>query len=357
MSSSSARLPSLVVRVNGAQVLGAVEAEVRSTNHYAADSFSARLAFGLDPEFDAVFWASASGVAIDVAMSLDGGATSVSLIQGAVDRAEIDVLRQTVQIEGRDLSAALIEARTQETFANRTSSEIATLLAQRHGLQPDVTQTTTLVGRYYAAEHDSITLDQFSRATTEWDLLVFLARQEQFDVYVQGSILSFNPPSQAQAASLAPAELISLRAERSLTLSGSIEVTVKSWNTRQQRAFTQTASSASANDETGPPRVYVYVVPNLTTDQAVRYAQQRLAELTRHERTLSLTMPGELALAPRTAINLQGTGTAFDQAYQIDSIDRRLSADSGFIQVVRASNLVSDGGATPPADTVGSVTG
>ena len=350
-----------MIQVNGAPVRGALEAEVRSTNHYAADSFSARLAFGLDPGLDEVFWASASNIAVDVAMSLDGGATSVSLIRGAVDRAEIDLMRRIIHVEGRDLSAALIEARTQETFANRTSSEIATLLAQRHGLQPDVTQTTTLVGRYYAAEHDSITLDQFSRTTTEWDLLVFLARQEQFDVGVQGSTLSFNPPSQTQTATLAPGDLISLRAERSLTLSGSIQVTVKSWNTRQQRAFTQTASSSSASgqdgDEEGPPRAYVYVVPNLTTDQAVRFAQQRLAELTRHERTLSLTMPGELTLAPRAVISFEGTGTAFDQAYQIDSIDRRLSADSGFIQVVRASNLASDGGATPPADTVGSVTG
>jgi hypothetical protein len=47
-------------------------------------------------------------------------------------------------------------------------------------------------------------------------------------------------------------------------------------------------------------------------------------------------MPGELDLTPRTVLALQGTGTAFDQSYQIDEIERRLHAVHGFIQSVRA---------------------
>lgn len=362
--SSVARQPRLAVQVNGALLLGAAEATVRSNNHFAADRFSAQIALGTDTFFDAAFWASEQAILVTVGMSLDGGGSVANLIEGLVDQIDIDVHRGVVRVEGRDMTASLIEARTQETFSSRTSSEIAKLLAARHGLAADVTPTRTLVGRYYSNEHDSITLDQFSHATTEWDLLVFLARQEQFDVYVRGRTLSFNPVKQSSTAVsvITPADVIDLRVERSLTLARDIEVTVKSWNSHQQRAFTQTATAMGQNGRQGgaaaaTPSRYVYVVPNLTTDKALSLAQQRLAELTRHERVISLLMPGDLTTAPRDVVLLQGTGTAFDVAYHVDSVDRRLSPHDGFVQQVTAKNIAPSGQTTPPADAVGSVTG
>ncbi len=132
----------------------------------------------------------------------------------------IDPALGLVHLDGRDLTTSLIETRTQETFANRTASEIATLLAGRHSLTAQVVPTTTPVGRYYQDEHDRITLDQFSHATTEWDLLVFLARQESFDVFVQGQSLYFQPATQPTDIAMAvrPGDLIDLKLERSLTL-------------------------------------------------------------------------------------------------------------------------------------------
>ena len=69
--------------------------------------------------------------------------------------------------------------------------------------------------------------------------------------------------------------------------------------------------------------------PNLTPEDALKLAQRKLAELTRHERIIRITMPGELALTPRSMITLEGTGTEFDQAYYIDVIERRLRRDGG----------------------------
>ena len=103
------------------------------------------------------------------------------------------MLNRTVEIDGRDLTARLLDARTQETFSNQTASQIAETLAARHGLTPNVTATQTLAGRYYAADHDRLTLGQFSRATTEWDLLTFLAAREGFEAYVSGQTLTFAP--------------------------------------------------------------------------------------------------------------------------------------------------------------------
>jgi phage protein D len=340
---SAWRAPRLQVIANGQIVAGAMEAEVISNNYYAADRFNASIALGIDPWAEASFWASEPDILLDVQFSLDGGGSFTSLVQGAVDSVSIDPTCKMVHLEGRDLTASLIEARTQETFANRTSSEIASLLAGRHNLTPYVSPTTTPVGRYYQSEHDRITLDQFSHATTEWDLLVFLARHEGFDAFVQGQALYFQPTAQASEpwVTLRPEDVIDLRMERSLILARDIEVVVKSWNSRQNDAFVQRARacrSGGGGRSNGSPQCYVLVRPNLTPDDALKLAQRRLAELTRHERTIRINMPGELALSPRSIIALQGTGTEFDQAYYIDVIERRLRRDGGLTQRILAKN-------------------
>ncbi len=358
------RAPAARLLINGQTVAGVSQAEVITNNYYAADCFHVALALGADATYTSPFWASATGVLVDLQLSLDG-AGFVSLIEGAVDGVAIDPITGTVHLDGRDLTSLLIEARTQETFSNHTSSEIATLLAQRHNLQPAVTPTTTPVGRYYQGEHDRITLDQFSHATTEWDLLVFLARQEGFDVFVQGTALHFQPPTleTVPPVLLHPDVLIALQLHRSLTLARDIEVTVKSWNSHQKSAFTQTARAASL-PTTGvrgrlpsPPQRYVYVRPNLTPNQALQFAQRRLAELTLHERVIDLQMPGELSLTPRSTLLLTGTGTDFDQAYAIDVIERGFRWNDGFTQRIRAKNSSPRVATTTPADKVGAVTG
>jgi phage protein D len=342
-SQSAWRAPRLKVIANGQIVFGAIEAEVISNNYYAADRFRASIALGIDPWAGASFWASAPDILLDVQFSLDGGASFVSLVQGVVDSVSIDPTLGLVRLDGRDLTSALIEARTQETFANRTSSEIASLLAQRHNLTPMVIATTTPVGRYYQNEHDRVTLNQFSRTTTEWDLLVFLARQEGFDVFVQGQALYFQPTAQATdfAVSLRPEDVIDIKLERSLTLAGDIEVVIKSWNSRQNSAFAQQARASGrggAQRSGATPQCYVFVQPNLTPDEALKFAQQRLTELTRHERTIRISMPGDLSLSPRSMIALEGTGTEFDQPYYVDVIERRLRQNGGLTQFVMAKN-------------------
>lgn len=350
------REPSLIVLVEGVPLLGAIEAEVCSTNFLGADRFAVRLALGADYGFDAGFWSAVTSVPVEVRIGTAGPASAVSLIQGAADLVEIDVLRGTVLIEGRDLTARLIERRTQDIYANRTASEIATLLAQGAGLTPNVTATQTPVGRYYQGEHDRLTLDRYSRTTTDWDLLVFLAQQEGFDVFVAGEGLFFQPP----ATSVPPvpvdvSSLQALRMEHALPLAAGISVTVKSWNSRQQSMITATAGTASPSAATDAGvRDYVSVRPNLTPDQAQAVAQVRLAELVSHERVITARMPGELTITPRTLIQLSGSGTAFDQPYAVDEVTRRIGEACGFVQTVRA-RAASGAAALVPSPLAGVV--
>ena len=289
------------------------------------------------------------GTILDLQLSFGGGATS--LLQGQADSIHIDPIQGTIDIDGRDLTARLLDARTQETFANQTASEIAQTLAARHALTPVVTATSTLAGRYYSAEHDRITLGQFSRATTEWDLLTFLASREGFEVFVAGQSLYFQPQSQAaDPLLLTPADCISLSLEHALTLARDLEVVVKSWNTRHQAAFTQTARSAAQGSRGGAPQRIVVVRPNLQPNDALQLAQRILADLSAHERIVHAELPGDLILTPRSRITLSGTGTDFDQTYYVAEIDRHLSIAHGYTQRLRLKNANPAYGATPPAD-------
>lgn len=337
LPSEAWRAPRLRVLANGALLGNAEDATVLTSGGFTAAFFRVRAALGTD----AAFWAANAAIAIDVQISLSPLGGFVSLVQGNADAVGIDPIAGTLILEGRDYAAALIAARTNETFANRTASEIATLLAGRHALTPDVQPTTTPVGRYWELEHDSLTLDSGARMTTEWDLLATLAGWEGFDLWVSGTTLHFRPPEAVlpppvlSAISLPGAlpDFRALRLDRALSFAGNIVVTVKSWHSRMGAGTVQTASNARDGAAT---QNFVFVVPNLTPEAAQRLAQQRLAELASHELLLRAEMPGELALSPHASFQLVGTGTLFDQVWQIEEVERHISVRHGFMQLVRA---------------------
>ena len=114
------------------------------------------------------------------------------------------------------------------------------------------------------------------------------------------------------------------------------EATSSGRSSRPRRA----AAPMAATPDRVDPSVARYVLtrPNLSREDALQLAQSTLAERTKHERLISFSMPGELAMTARTLLRLSGTGTAFDQDYYVDEIDRTLSFEGGFIQRVRAKN-------------------
>jgi len=337
LAASPVRMPRLLVLANGVPMTSPLDATVTSTGFFGADRFRVRAAL----TDDMAIWAGTASLFVDVQAALSPLGGFVSLVQGQADTVSLDPLLGTVTIEGRDLSAALMQARTQETFANRTSSDIATVLAGRHGLAAAVQATTTPVGRYWELEHDRLTLNAAGRSTTEWDLLVTLALHETFDLWVSGTTLYFQPPDTVTPPALlfaaptpaGPANVTSLQLDRELTFAGDIVVTVKSWHSRAGTACMQTAQTERGS---GSSQTYVYVIPNLTPDDALQFAQNKLAELTAHELILIAEMPGELSLWPRAQVQLLGTGTLFDTTFTVDEVERRLHSKRGFSQRLRA---------------------
>ena len=333
-----ARRPRGRVTVNGVLLPGVIEVEVTSAAHFTADGY--RVVAAASSGFDPAYWSASENDEVAIAIALDG--VFAPLIVGQVDEVEYDVIGRTVTLTGRDLSARLIDHTTAEKFQNLTAAEIAQQLALRRGLDSDVLATRDKAGKYYQIDHVTLTSEQ-----TEWDLLSYLAEREGFDVWVAGTTLHFQPPADQTPYVLLwsdrpdyASNCTALSLTRAQTLAKDVIVKVKSWNQAQEEAFTVTVKTAKAKkrEKGGTAQVYSYTVPNLSRDEAQKYAERMAAQITRHERTLSASLPGDSLLSTRTPVQLVGTGTDWDQLYFPETITRRLSLAGGYTMDLRAKN-------------------
>ncbi|WP_020472358.1 phage late control D family protein [Zavarzinella formosa] len=346
LAAGAARQPRCAVTVNGVTLSGVVEAEVTNASHFTADTFRVVCsASGLQPAFGPAYWALSVGDLIGVSVGF-ADAAPVQLILGQVDDAQYDPISRTLTLSGRDLSAPLIDAKTAEKFVNLTSSQIAEQLARRHGLEPVVEATSARAGSYYEIDNVVLTQEQ-----TEWDLLVYLAGREGFDCWVSGNRLFFQP---SPAAASVPYKLVcqasenglnssalDIKLSRSQTLARDVIVKVQSWNQKQQRSFVVTYKVTQAfksQRSGGKSQTYSFTVPNLDRDQALKLAKAKAEDITRHERVLTASLPGDNLLTTRSMVQLVGTNTAWDQNYYPDTVTRTLSVGGGYRMELRAKN-------------------
>ena len=350
------RQPRIQILLAGAIIPGLVSMEVDSNSHYQADTWRATMALNAIGGHTMDWWGSDSitGQTFTLQARLLPSDPWKTLIVGEADKVELDVVNGGVSLSGRDLTGRLIDAKTQKAYKNQTASQVITALAQERGLNPVVTATTTLVSRYYQQDHDRVTQDQFSRVSTEWDLAKYLAQQEGFDLFVDGQDLHFQPQPAVKPdpfvvtwdAAARSSNVLDIKLERSLTLAKDVLVVVRSWNSRQGRAFTRMSGKGGANSvQSGKAQRYTYTFPNLSEDAAQKKADDLRAEISQHERNAVLTLPVELVLTPRGMVSLQGFGTSWDQPYYVASISRAFNED-GTQETVNLKNVSPESQAT-----------
>ena len=187
------RHPRFRVLADGVPVQGALELHQISTDHFAPDRFHIRLFRESAPDWEHDCLLIRDGAVLDLQLSLDGDDDYVSLLVGKGDALCYDHNARTVRIDGRNLAGLLQDTPANDVFSNLTSSEIATAVALRHGLVPVAMPTLTFAGRLYNNDAVQIASNQFNRGSTEWDLLAFLARCENFELFVSGTQLYFQP--------------------------------------------------------------------------------------------------------------------------------------------------------------------
>lgn len=343
MIAPGVRQPRGLVKVNGAVIAGMLYWETDENEHSSPSTFRACFAISGLPASNDIAWFSAqtdltveifAGFPADPTTFSDGELESVFF--GKVDDVAADWLNLTLDLTGRDMSAPLLDNKSSEKYINSTASAIAAKLAQKYGLTPNVTATTTRVGVYYKQDHVDLKDDR-----TEWDLLLWLARKEGFQLYVSGKTLYFGPQQSSGTPYVFQKtgnawNATSVKASHTLTVAKDIEVSATSWNPTKKLAYTRKATRSRKGS--GLTQKYSYRFANLTPEQTQQRANQILADLSRHEMKVAIEGPADVGLAIGGSLQIAGTGTAFDQTYFPSSIHRFLRADGGYHWTIDAKN-------------------
>jgi prophage tail gpP-like protein len=315
------RQPRLSVLAAGAVLPGVIATEVESLSTAAAARFRVRV----------VDSAAALGMlgdpAVQIAVQASVGGAAVQLVLGRMDALVRDPLRGTLDVEGRDLTALLLDSRPEALFVNRTVGDIAQSLALAVGLQCDADETGDTVGRLYGAERDRLALPRFARAATAWDQLAMLAALGGMRVWVDGEMLYLRaddggPPVPLDVSATTAVSLVWQPA-----IARGVEVVVASWGTRlAQKAEAQAGQAGGVQHR--------IVRPNMAQAEAQALAEQAQAEVVRHERMIEVAMPGELGMRAGGAVQFTGVA-GWTGAWRVAALRRTLDARGGFRQFVR----------------------
>lgn len=342
---ASVRHPRCWIKIGDARI-PCIAASVRRSAKRGSDTFSAHLSitqterfgFGLaewtdfDPRDVSVIFASAIG----------GGDERV-MMTGQVDEPQVRLINMTVDISGRDKSASLTEKRRREKFANQKTKDIVEKVAKAHKLKAEVNvpdEGSDFAGKTYDQDAAHLILNR-----TDWEVLDDLAEREGCRWYVDGDTLRFEPDDQTNGtyavhwyppntqAAYADANVLDIALKRNMSAARKHKVTVKSWHHRSRKLFRAEAEMPGV----GEALEYEDHHSGRTQTQVEKLAKSRLKSATRHELGVVIHAPGDLTVDVRQKLTLTGTGTIYDQDYDIDGVDFDISWGSGFEMNIQAT--------------------
>lgn len=356
--SGEVRKPRSIVTLNDVR-FAFISWEVNNNGYYQADTFSVRLPL-TQPQaqkYNAAWWSSQSAIEAKIYDGFPNDADNYTAnnltlrLWGNVDNIELDPIGKTVHITGRDFTSKLIDEKVPPPSPNLTASQVAAKFAAEYGLATNITKTKTKIGVYYNIDHIDSKIEK-----TPWDILTYLAHQEQYVVYCSGKTLNFVPqPSEKNAKILTldnsgsitngPAPV--LKFFRCLTVSRGIVVYVRSWNSKHKRSFTKVARIKRSRDSVtkknepliGVEQTYSYTFPNLTEEEAQRRADSFLKSISQHEVKFEAdNMPGDASLSPFQPVKWLYGKTLFEQVYFLDSLVRSFSLEHGYTMSLKGKN-------------------
>jgi hypothetical protein len=342
-SQGQLRNPRAIVKVNDKEVKF-MEIEVMSGAPYTADTYYVEMPLYSQPDgIDFAYFSSVEKFSVKIYMGFPADPNSfnvnelVLMIQGESNDVEIDPSEGIVRISGRDLSSRLIDSKVTQSFSNITASELAQQFAKSNNLKQEITPTQDVIGTFLQTAQTYT-----ANNSTQWDMLVQAAVQENFMVYVKGETLVFKPfPSNDDNIQPYVLNYIPKSSSNNIPtfnlgtkisffknniVSGNINVTVKvPYSTYTGKAFhvKQTARNSAASPES--IRKYVYSHPGLTYDQAKKQCKQLLNNLIVHSVRFSAELVPDIILSKDMLIRVTGTNTDFDQDYYIDRLVRRMT--------------------------------
>jgi phage protein D len=312
--------------VNGQNML-CTHLSVTKTGKRRGDTFSATIPIDASAGFSEAFWASQTS--IEATAIFSAGGQQQPMVAGNVDEISIDWLNRSVHVSGRDKSSKLTESRVNKKYTNQKSSDIVKDLAQMSGLQAQVSSSGG--GDDVSKKYDIDTVHLILNRTP-FEAISILAEREGVRWFVDGNTLYFGaqqsggaypieyqPPQSGYITS----NTTTLTTRRNLVAARDVESTVKSWHHKDKKLYQYTAKAPAAQGaHASQKRLLGYEMhyPGMNQQQVETLAKTRANETIRHEMGIEVRMPGDLSLDVTQQIALSGTGTLFDQNYDIDEL-------------------------------------
>lgn len=304
------------------------------------DTFRAETAFDALPMGVAYFTTAKN---IDAQIQING----TKVFDGVIDHTDYDWNERKITFTGRDKGSALMDKTTSQKFLNNQPTDIVSAFASAHGLRVVMDTPGGMAGKQYTTD-----LAKLTHRGSQWTVINELADLFGMVTYITGGTLYFKnypeslptypitytPPNPAIPSSNA----IVLRTARNHILGRPVTTNVRSHNHKKKTLVTSTQTRTGS----GEPLIYNHVIPGLTQDQADRIAKKKHAETTAHEMKPEIEIPGDETLTPLFMIQLSGTGTAFDQTYEITEVEHTVSYSGGFLSKISVKALSAQGGKT-----------
>lgn len=333
--------PRVYLSIGGATI-PCISGHVTRHSKHAADTFMVEMSIEESAQAGMSLsdWADFQPQDATVVMSSAAdGSDQRNMVTGTIDTPAINWLDGKVSVSSRDKSAALTETKRSKKYINQKSSDIVSDIASDAGLQTEIQATSDLSGQKWDQDVTDLILDR-----SDYEVLNDLAEREGYRWYVDGNTLYFEPdsqsngsfsinytpPSQGQAAS---GNVVELTTGRNMTAAKPHNVTVKSWHHKDKKIYQDTESMSGVGDS---QVTYTHVHNGRNQEEVQNLAKARLNNATRHDMQVHVRMPGDLTCDVRQTLSLSGTGTIFDQSFDIDTATWEIAWGSGFVMEIDA---------------------
>lgn len=263
-----------------------------------------------------------------------------TLLTGELDTANFTYIRGLLDLSGRCKSAKLHETKVSDSWLNKRPDEIIRELAEKAGLQADAPKGQLKAGRIWDQDWVKLSAGVSASSTLHklcemmgWRWWVDadgkLTVAEKGDAAGAYSIY-YRPPT---ALLPAQSDAIEISVRKNYRASQDIKVTVKSWHQKKKKTIEKTATvplppsrpaslggaGGSGGAAGGGGLEYEYNVPSLDDDHVEQFAKSKAREHARHREEVEVSCVGDPACRPGKQLQL--SGTAFDGAYDIDSVE------------------------------------
>mgnify|MGYP000894018488 FL=1 len=240
----------------------------------------------------------------------------------------------TVKVICRDLSAPMIDTEYSVAYVERTSSQLASMFAEKYKLKPRITKTTEIISK-----------DMYSDKR-EWEMLQMLADLEGFVCYVtKDEELVFGPRNESDEAPCATlysgfTGMPNCKIEFADSSVGVInKITVRHWLSKNKVLIEATSQNDALIKSMGYVKERLYYISKAKTKaMAQQYADKLLKENSRQVVTATGSCEGNIRMYAEGKVLTKGFGR-FDGSYYLDRVTHSLSKSSGYTCEFDATNL------------------